>query len=122
MNFDLAALLRGEAKKLHARGVEGGELFALSVIGVVCTGGFGYNLSQLLLYNEFYIYVRRGESYWAHWRLEPWTITWNALYSLFWFGGGLWCLGVVILYPIAILRWGPHKPAYKDKPPLSLDD
>jgi len=121
MVSELLAWLTSAPRRLHARGVEGAELFAALLIGTVCVGGFGYNLTQLLLYGVFWIERRRNQGYWAQWPDERWTIMPNALLSFFWFVAGLWCLAVVILYPIAILRWGPHRPTYKDKPPLSLD-
>jgi len=107
-------------RRLHARGAEGGEWFALFLAGGAFAGPTGYNLGQFVMHGRLYVMVRHADNFWAYWRTDPDAILEHGLFTLGIFGFGAVALAIALIYPVLILCWGKTTPGSKRLPPLSI--
>ena len=122
MGSDELTGLKGRLRRLHARGVEGAEYFALIVCGIGSTVLTAGNLAQFALHGRLYIVAKGRVEDWAYWSEEPWTIFFHGVLNVCFLTIGLWMLAIVLAYPVTLLLWGTHKPAHTRLPPLSIKD
>jgi hypothetical protein len=108
-------------RRLHARGLEGGEWFALFLAGGAFVGPTGYNLAQFLLHGRLYVWTRY-ENDWAYWHTDPGAILEHGLWTLIIFGFSSLAFAAALIYPVLILLWGKPTPGYVRLPPLSIRD
>ncbi|WP_156035533.1 hypothetical protein [Caulobacter sp. UNC358MFTsu5.1] len=122
MDSDQDASRQGPLRRLHARGLEGGEWFALFFAGGLFAGPTGYNLAQLLLHGRLYVIVRHADNYWAYWRTDAGAILEHGLWTAIIFAFSGLALATALIYPVLILLWGRTTPGYVRLPPLSIKD